>query len=136
MPLVIVSAHSIIHHCQGGGALKNPSLARGGGELTRSILHAVSNCFCPFYHPSLSGGALKNPSLARGGGELTRGILDAITTCFCPFRRGRAVGNHSLEGEESSGRLTNFLLDAVSICFCPFHLQKKWRGRLGRTDNK
>ena len=23
------------------------------GELTTSILNAVSNCFCPFYHPSL-----------------------------------------------------------------------------------
>lgn len=82
-----------------------------GGELTTSIIDAVSNCFCPFYHPSLSGGggggALKNPSLARGGGELTRSIVDAIATCFCQFRRGRAVGN-PLEGEESSGRLTNF----------------------------
>ena len=71
-----------------------------GGELTKSIIDAVSNCFCPFYHPSLSGGGggFEEPIFGKGRWRTHKEYCGCHSYLFLSIQEGEGCG------ESFSGR--------------------------------
>ena len=77
------------------------SKAYYGGELTTSILNAVSNCFCPFYHPSLSGvGGFEEPIFGKGRWRTRKEYFGCHNYLFLSIQEGESCGESSGRGRE------------------------------------